>query len=114
MTISEMDSQMTTHDTPATDAAMEVKLWTVRKRVTQKRLSGLLGLPQSSVSARLNGKKPFSIDELYKIAGLMELSLGELLGERLVNEKNPQPVELAGGSATLVAGEGFEPSTSGL
>lgn len=31
-----------------------------------------------------------------------------------VNEKSPQPDELTGDSATVVAGEGFEPSTSGL
>lgn len=31
-----------------------------------------------------------------------------------VNEKNPQSVELTGGSATVVAGGGFEPPTSGL
>ena len=31
-----------------------------------------------------------------------------------VNQKNPHPVELDGGSATFVAGGGFEPPTSGL
>ena len=39
------------------------------------------------------------------------IPLGELPGG-IVNEKNPQPV--AEGSSFLVAGEGFEPSTSGL
>src|SRR5699024_12491527 len=35
-------------------------------------------------------------------------------GEGTVNEKNPHPVELDGSSATLVAGGGFEPPSSGL
>ena len=39
---------------------------------------------------------------------------GGFLGGESVNEKNPHPVELDGGSATLVAGGGFEPPTSGL
>lgn len=89
----------------------EVRAWLARRGLRQIWLADTLGLSQSVVSKRLRGLLPFTAPELIKIASSLNISLGELLGG-IVNEKNPQPA--AGGSSFSVAGEGFEPSTSGL
>ncbi|WP_413774246.1 helix-turn-helix domain-containing protein [Brevibacterium sp. JSBI002] len=85
-----------------------------RYNLRQADIAEILGFAQRNVSKRIRGEMPFRIDELLAIARYMGISLSQLLGEGIVNEKNPQPVELTEGSATSVAGGGFEPPTSGL
>ena len=92
----------------------EVAAWMTRYNLRQADIAEILGFAQRNVSKRIRGEMPFRIDELLAIARYMGISLSQLLGEGIVNEKNPHPVELDGGSATLVAGGGFEPPTSGL
>ncbi|MEW1988227.1 helix-turn-helix domain-containing protein [Brevibacterium casei] len=92
----------------------EVAAWMTRYNLRQADIAEILGFAQRNVSKRIRGEMPFRIDELLAIARYMGISLSQLLGEGIVNEKNPQPVELTEGSATLVAGGGFEPPTSGL
>ncbi|TSI14673.1 helix-turn-helix domain-containing protein [Brevibacterium aurantiacum] len=92
----------------------EVAAWMTRYNLRQADIAQILGFAQRNVSKRIRGEMPFRIDELLAIARYMGISLSQLLGEGIVNEKNPQSVELTEGSATFVAGGGFEPPTSGL
>lgn len=89
----------------------EVRAWMARRGLKQVWLADVLGVGQSAVSKRLRGQLPFTAPELLLIASALDISLGELLGG-IVNEKNPHP--MGEGSSFSVAGEGFEPSTSGL
>lgn len=91
--------------------AGEVRAWVARRGLTQGWLAEVLGISQSVVSKRLRGVLPFSAAELFIIASALGLSLVELLGDDLVNEKNPH---LVGEGSNRVAGGGFEPPTSGL
>ena len=50
-----------------------------RKKVSQEKVGEALGLTQASVSARLGGKIPFDINELVKIAALLEVSVETLI-----------------------------------
>ncbi|MGP9584997.1 helix-turn-helix domain-containing protein [Micrococcaceae sp. AOP34-BR2-30] len=69
----------------------EVRAWMARLGIRQKDLAELLGVAQPRVSARLRGDVTFDIEELVLIAQHFGVSLGELLGSSLVNEKGPRP-----------------------
>ncbi|WP_101574915.1 helix-turn-helix transcriptional regulator [Brevibacterium sp. 239c] len=81
---------------------LEVRAWMVRKQLKQADLAQILGFAQKNVSNRLRGQMPFRIDELMTIASYMDITLGQLLGEEIVNEKNPHPMD--GGSSTVAGG----------
>lgn len=108
------------HKTHGANAAIgaEVRAWLGRRSMTQSALADILGYTQPQVSRRLKGLQPFRVDELLTITTHMNITLGQLLGDELVNEKNPHLVSGEGSSGRtsdlLVAGDGFEPSTSGL
>ncbi|WP_460462443.1 helix-turn-helix domain-containing protein [Arthrobacter pigmenti] len=77
----------------------EVRAWMARRQFKQRDLSELLDVPQSSVSARLNGRIAFTINELATIASWFEITLGELLGSDVVDVKKPRTrVEHGAGS----------------
>lgn len=67
----------------------EVRSWLGRLGLSQTRLAQVLGYTQPQVSRRLRGSQSFRFDELLVIADFMDITLGELLGSGLVNEKNP-------------------------
>lgn len=69
----------------------EVKSWMARLGYRQTDVAKLLGVAQPRISARLRGQAPFTIDELLSIAQGFQITLGELLGEPLVNSKDPRP-----------------------
>ena len=70
---------------------LEIKAWLARKELRQADLASALGVNQGQVSQRLLGKISFSVEELMKISGYLDLSLGELIGLNLLNEKGPDP-----------------------
>ena len=97
----------------------EVKSWLGRRDLTQKDLAKVLGLSQGSLSFRMRGKTPWSIAELMKTAAWLEISLSQLLGDELLNEKKPLPTVKSEGASSAsekasVAGARFELATSGL
>ncbi|WP_183358236.1 helix-turn-helix domain-containing protein [Garicola koreensis] len=96
----------------------EIKAWLARHSLKQTDLADVIGVAQKNVSRRLRGEIPFRIDELLAITQALDITLGQLLGNDLVNEKNPHLVSGEGSrgqtSGHFVAGDGFEPSTSGL
>ena len=70
---------------------IQIKTWLVRKRLRQSDLSSALSLSQGAVSQRLIGNQSFSMNDLIIASGLFEVTLGELLGPELLNEKGPSP-----------------------
>src|SRR5699024_2514443 len=90
----------------------EVAAWMTRYNLRQADIAEILGLLLRYVSKRIRRENPFRTDELLGISRYMGISLSQLLGDGIVNEKNPHSVELDGGSSTLVAGGGFDPPTS--
>jgi len=52
-----------------------------RTRVTQTRLAEVLGLDQSTLSKKLRGKRPWSVDELVRVAHVLGRPASFFLGE---------------------------------
>lgn len=94
----------------------EIRAWLGRRQLTQKQLAQVLEISQGSLSFRMKGKTGWGFGELMKIAGWLDISLSELLGEDLVNAKGPHPVGEGLGSSTGagVAVAGLDPATSRL
>ena len=114
---------------PAQVAGKEVKIWMAREGLTQKNIAEILGVSQASISEKLRGKIAFNLNDLVVISAALRLSLGELLGEGILNAKIPTTAELSkdgekkiapvgfiptGATYQMVAGAGFEPAASGL
>lgn len=79
------------------------------RRVTRKALGKAVGLSESTMSRKIHGDVPWTVDELFAVAKYLGVEAGDLLPRR--NEKIPASPEADG---ELVAGTGFEPVTSGL
>lgn len=62
--------------------AGEVRALLARRQLSGKQLAARLGISQFSVSRRLRGQVPFSIDELAVAAEFLGVELGDLLAER--------------------------------
>ena len=77
--------------------ANEVRSWLARRQLTQRQLASVLGISPGSLSFRMKGKTPWTFSELVVAANWLDISLAQLLGEELVNEKNPHPMD--GGSS---------------
>ena len=67
---------------------------------------------QSGVSDRLRGKQNFSLDELFTLAGALDLTVGDLLGNSIVSARVPEPsyIEGQGRIKRKVAPIGFVPN----
>jgi len=50
-----------------------------RRRITQATIASALGKTQQAVSARLNGKVAFDVDELATVAGVLGVDPADLL-----------------------------------
>ncbi|MGO2619532.1 MAG: helix-turn-helix domain-containing protein [Glutamicibacter ardleyensis] len=72
-------------------ARQEIRAWMARRGYQQRDLAEAIGLKQSSASLRLNGKVPFTLDDIASIAAWMEISIADLIGSRALNEKRPDP-----------------------
>ena len=115
--------------TPNQAVAREVKTWMARMDVKKVDLAHVFGISQAGVAKKLRGDSAFSFEDLLKVAGLMGISLNELLGESILNTKIPSSTENNeegdkeeapigfipnGASYDVVAGARFELATSGL
>lgn len=86
-----------------------------RNRSTRKELGALLGVSGTAVSNKIYGKAKWSIEELFTTADFFGVEVTDLLPRRVEvpeNEENPSSEEE--GLKKMVAGAGFEPTTSGL
>ena len=87
-------------DSPATldeKVGAEVRAWLGRKGLTQRWLADQLNIDPMGVSRRLRGLKPFGVAELCHVAAALDITLAQLLGEEIVNTKNPHSA-MSGGS----------------
>ena len=64
------------------------------------------------MSDRLRGKQNFSLDELFTLAGALDLTVGDLLGDSIVSAWVPEPsyIEGQGRNKRKVAPIGFVPN----
>ena len=86
--------------------ALNVRIEMTRNGVKQIQLAAVLGLTQQAVSMKVNGLRPFSLDDLEVIAPLFGMSAAELVqGEA----GRPRPGDPDGG--VTVRHQGLEPRT---
>ena len=50
----------------------------VEKRLTQKQMASLIGMPGSSYSRKENGDNQFTLKEAYKISQVLEKTIDEI------------------------------------
>lgn len=65
--------------------AEEVRALMGRHRVSQKALGIALGLGQSGISDRVNGKVPFDVDELYAMAEFFDVPVVTFFGSSFLS-----------------------------
>lgn len=92
-------------------------------RLTRKELAAHFGVTQPVVSRKLRGQVNWTAEELSIMAGLFGLSMDSFTPVRADDGWVPAarasgrwktPARVGAGVSGMVAGEGFEPSTSGL
>ena len=97
----------------ATEAvAREIRGLLAKAGLTQKDVASILAITQAGVSDRLRGKQNFSLDELLTLAGALNLTIGDLLGDSIVSARVPEPsyIEGQGRNKRKVAPIGFVPN----
>lgn len=97
----------------ATEAvAREIRGLLAKAGLTQKDVASILAITQAGVSDRLRGKQNFSLDELFTLAGALDLTVGDLLGNSIVSARVPEPsyIEGQGRNKRKVAPIGFVPN----
>jgi transcriptional regulator with XRE-family HTH domain len=65
--------------TPTVAAGRNVKAEMTRRGLSQQAVAARLGISQTAVSARLRGITPFDVNEIVTIAGLLGMTVDELL-----------------------------------
>lgn len=76
--------------------AEEVRVLMARHRVSANRLAVMTGLTQSSMSRRLAGKYPFTVDELEVIADAFGVGIVELFPTSARSDSNRRPGDYIG------------------
>ena len=98
----------------ATEAvAREIRGLLAKAGLTQKDVASILAITQAGVSDRLRGKQNFSLDELLTLAGALNLTIGDLLGDSIVSARVPAPSYIEEGQGRIkrkVAPIGFVPN----
>lgn len=74
---------------PNVRVSNEALSWLGRRRITQKVLAKELGMNAMSLSCRMKGKTAWSVAELGSVAALLDITLAQLLGDEIINEKDP-------------------------
>ena len=95
----------------ATEAvAREIRGLLAKAGLTQKDVANILAITQAGVSDRLRGKQNFSLDELFTLAGALDLTVGDLLGDSIVSARVPEPSYIEEKGKKKVAPIGFVPN----
>lgn len=68
---------------PNAEVAANIRAELARKQATQTQLAAALKITQQSVSAKLNGKRPFTIAEVSEAADFLRVAPAVLYGEAL-------------------------------
>ena len=83
-------------------------------RVTKKALGEELGITGPGVSRKIYGQTAWSVEDLYAVADFFGVDVVDLLPKKVdAMQETPDSFSRTEGS-NLVAGAGFEPTTSGL
>lgn len=69
-----------TEQTRSERVAANVRAEMARHGYSQRQLAGELDIAQQNLSQRLNGRVPFDINELDRIAAVLGVELGALIG----------------------------------
>ena len=96
--------------TPSLALARQVKAAATRVGLSQYKLAQILGVSPASMSKRLTGQKEFTFSDLLVIAGALDMSLSELLGDDIANTKMPAPSYVEDAGKRKVAPIGFIPN----
>ncbi len=65
-----------------TDVAGRVRGIAAERRVSRSAMAQCIAVSEMSLSRRLNGKTPFSAEELIKLSQTLGCAVGEFFGER--------------------------------
>ncbi|MDO4611212.1 helix-turn-helix domain-containing protein [Corynebacterium sp.] len=87
-----------------------------RSKVTRKQLGQVLGITGQAASKKVYGQVAWSVADLYRVADFFGVDITELLPRRVPapgHDETPR-TSVQGASPNVVAGAGFEPTTSGL
>ena len=84
----------------AEEVGVEVKVWLTRRGMSQKALADALGITPSALSRRLRGAMDFSVNELGQVAGLLDITLADLLGPSILQARRSPRTELVGAGAS--------------
>lgn len=57
---------------------MRFKMWLVENRVTQRSVARLLGISNTAINRKINGKEDFSIEQVRKICREYNVSADQL------------------------------------
>ncbi len=84
-------------------------------RVTRKALGEALGISGPAMGRKIRGEIGWSLQDLYTVANFFNKDVAQLL-PRQIPPETPKSlsIEIERDSRDLVAGAGFEPTTSGL
>ena len=59
--------------------AAEIRAEMARKKITAASLSARTGMPAATLSRKLNGHVGFTLDELLKVTGAIDISAADIL-----------------------------------
>lgn len=90
---------------PEVRLGAEVRAWLGRRNVSQRQLAAMLGMNPTALNFRIQGKRSFDVTELLKIASLLDITLAQLMGDELLNEKSPR--QIGGGTMFVAASDGI-------
>lgn len=71
---------------PRQHIAAEIRAEVARQRKRQNEMAAILGLTQQGLSLKLNGYRPFTAEELARLAAFLGVSTDQFM---------PQPAEVA-------------------
>ena len=85
-------------------------------RATRRQLAEVLGVSAATAGRKVRGEIAWSLADLYATADFFGVDITELLPRRVPSpghDETPR-TEVQGVTSNVVAGAGFEPTTSGL
>lgn len=86
-------------------------------RISRRELGDVLGITGQTMGRKLRGEIGWSLIDLFTVADFFDIPLEDLLPRRIQlpdAENAKTPSQMRGGNQNVVAGAGFEPTTSGL
>ena len=84
-----------------------------RKRVKRKDVGLALGITGAAVSRKIYGQVAWTAEDLFKTADFFGVEITDLLPRRVSPLETGKAPSVEGADPKLVAGAGFEPTTSG-